>query len=74
MRLQVEENPFWRFPLYNVYRLWQPDGLYLLHLGILKMIMDWLVRYLWWRRIPGWFNESFKLILPYLSFEPFKRS
>jgi len=38
--LQVEENPFWRFPLCNVYRLWQPDTLHLQHLGILRTMMD----------------------------------
>ena len=72
--LQAEENPFWRVPLCNVYSLWQPDALHLLHLGILKTMMDWLVGYLRKRKILGRFNERFKSIPPYPDFEPFKRS
>ena len=72
--LQVEENLFWRLPLCNVYTLWQPDALHLLHLGILKTMMDWFVGYLRKRKILDQFNESFKLILPYPGFQPFKRS
>ena len=71
--LRMEENPFWRFPLCNVYRLWQPDALHLLHLGILKTMMDWLVGYLRKWKILGRFNERFKSILPYQGFQPFKR-
>jgi len=71
--LQVEKNPFWKFPLCNVYRLWQPDALHLLHLGILKTMMDWLVGYLRQQKILGRFNDSFKSIPPYPGFQPFKR-
>jgi len=49
--LQMEKNPFLRFPSCNVYRLWQPDTLHLVHLGILKTMMDWLVGYLRQRKI-----------------------
>ena len=38
--LSVEEILFWRLPLWNVYTLWQPDTLHLVHLEILKMMMD----------------------------------
>ena len=72
--LRGEENPFWRFPLCNVYNLWQPDALHLLHLGILKTMMDWLVGYLRRRKIVDRFNERFKSIPPYPRFQPFKRS
>ena len=71
--VRVEQNPFWRFPLCNVYRLWQPDPLHLLHLGILKTMMDWWVGYPWKRKILGLFDERFKSILPYPGFQPFKR-
>ncbi|KAG0641639.1 hypothetical protein HOY80DRAFT_1038808 [Tuber brumale] len=71
--LQAEENPFWRYPLCNVYTLWQPDALHLLHLGILKTMMDWLVGYLRQQGILGWFNDRFKSIPPYPDFQPFKR-
>jgi len=63
--LQVEKNSFWRFPLCNVYRLWQPEGFHLLHLGILTTIMDWLVRYLQQPKVLGRFNDPLKLIQPY---------
>jgi len=43
IRLQVEKNPFRRSPLCNMYSLWHPDQLHLLHLGILKMMMNSLV-------------------------------
>ncbi|KAG0125070.1 hypothetical protein HOY82DRAFT_493442, partial [Tuber indicum] len=72
--LWAEENPFSRLPLCNVYRLWQPDTLHLLHLGILKMMMDWLVGYLRQWGILGLFNDDFKSIPPYPGFQPFKRS
>jgi hypothetical protein len=72
--LRVEENPFWGLPLCNVYRLWQPDALHLLHLGILKTMMDWLVGYLRQRGILGRFNDRFKSVPPYPSFQAFKRS
>jgi len=29
-------NQFWQYPLCNVYRLWQPDELHQLHLGLVK--------------------------------------
>jgi len=71
--LLVEKNPFWRFPLCNVYRLWQPKGLHLLHLGIGKTMMDWWVGYLRLPQILGRFNACFKLIPPYTGFQPFNR-
>jgi len=49
--LRVEETLVWRLSLCNVYRLWQPDPLHLLHLDILKTMMDQLVGYLRQRRI-----------------------
>jgi len=70
---RVEKNPFWRLPLCNVYRLWQPDALHLLHLGILQMMMDWLVGYQRQRKILGRFNDRLKSIPPYPGFQPFKR-
>ena len=37
-------------------------------------MMDWLVEYLWQREILGRFNDRFKSIPPYPSFQAFKRS
>ena len=72
--LRMEENPFWRLPLCNVYTLWQPDALHLLHLGIVKTMMDWLVGYLRPRGMIGRFNDGFKSVPPYPGFPRFKRS
>ena len=32
-------NQFWQYPLCNVYRLWQPDELHQLHLGLVKDLL-----------------------------------
>ncbi|KAG0638243.1 hypothetical protein HOY80DRAFT_888220, partial [Tuber brumale] len=71
--LRAEENPFWRYPLCNIYTLWQLDALYLRHLGILKTMMDWLVGYLRQWGILGRFKDRFKSIPPYPGFQPFRR-
>jgi len=55
-----------------MYRLWQPDAFHLLHLGILKVMMDWLVGYLRQRKILGRFNDCLKSTPPYPGIQPFK--
>jgi len=37
-------NQFWQFPLCNVYRLWQPDELHQLLLGLVQDLLHWLLR------------------------------
>jgi len=39
-------NQFWQYPLCNVYRLWQPDELHQLLLGLVKDLLRWLLKYL----------------------------
>jgi len=39
-------NQFWKYPLCNVYRLWQPDELHQLLLGLVKDLVHWLLQYL----------------------------
>jgi hypothetical protein len=39
-------NKFWQYPLHNVYRLWQPDELHQLLLGLVKDLLHWLLKYL----------------------------
>jgi len=39
-------NQFWRYPLLNVYCLWQPDELHQLLLGLVKDLVHWLLKYL----------------------------
>jgi len=37
-------NQFWQYPLCNVYRLWQPDELHQLLLGLVKDLVHWLIK------------------------------
>jgi len=46
LRVQPIRNQFWQYPLCNVYRLWQPDELHQLLLGLVKDLLHWLVKYL----------------------------
>jgi hypothetical protein len=39
-------NQFWQYPLCNLYRLWQPDELHQLLLGLVKDLWHWLLKYL----------------------------
>jgi len=39
-------NQFWQYPLCNVYRLWQPDELHQLLLGLVDDLLHWLLKYL----------------------------
>jgi hypothetical protein len=39
-------NLYWPYPLWNLYRLWQPDELYQWLLGLVKDLLHWLLKYL----------------------------
>ena len=39
-------NKLWQYSLCNVYRLWQPDELHQLHLGLVKDLLHWLLKFL----------------------------
>jgi len=36
-------NHIWQHPLYNIYRLWQPDELHQLLIGLVKDLVHWLL-------------------------------
>jgi len=38
-------NQFWQYPLCNGYRLWQPNELHQLLLGLVKDLLHWLLKY-----------------------------
>ena len=38
-------NQFWQYPLWNVYRLSQPDELHQLLLGLVSDLLHWLLKY-----------------------------
>ena len=72
--LQSEENPLWDFPACDPYRLWQPDILHLLNLGIVKSMMEWVIGYMEDLGLLDRFNVRFKSMAPYPGFAKFSRS
>jgi len=52
-------NQFWQFPLCNVSRLWQPDELHQLLLGLVKDLLHWLLKYLNARNVKDQFDNRF---------------
>jgi len=71
--LHSEENPFWHFPAGDPYRLWQPDILHLLNLGIVKSMMEWVIGYMEDLGLLDRFNVRFKSMAPYPGFAKFSR-
>jgi len=58
-------NQFWQFPLCNVYRLWQPDELHQLPLGLVKDLLHWLLKYLKARNVKDQFDNQFTSVPRY---------
>jgi hypothetical protein len=52
-------NQFWQYPPCNVYRLWQPDELHQLLLGLVKDLLHWLLKYLKARNDKDEFDNRF---------------
>jgi len=52
-------NQFWQYTLWKVYRLWQPDELHQLLLGLVKDILHWLLKYLKARNVKDQFDNRF---------------
>jgi hypothetical protein len=50
-------NQFWQYPLCNVYRLWQPDELHQLLLGLVQDVLHWLLKYLKARNVKNRFDN-----------------
>jgi hypothetical protein len=44
-------NEFWQYPLGTLYRLWQPDELHQLLLGLVRYLLHWLLKYLKARQV-----------------------
>jgi hypothetical protein len=68
-------NQFWQSPLCNVYRLWQPNELHQLILGLVEDLLHWLLKYLKGRNVKDQFDHRFTSVprypgLQYLS-KPF---
>jgi len=52
-------NQFWQYPLCNVYRLWQPDELHQLLLGLVKDLLRWLLKCLKARDVKDQYDNRF---------------
>jgi len=57
-------NQFWWYPLCNVYRLWQPNELHQLFLGLVKGLLHWVPKYLKARQVKNQFDNRFTSVQP----------
>jgi len=66
-------NQFWQYPLCNVYRLWQPDELDQLLLGLVKDLLHWLLKYLKARNVKDQFDNRFTSVPRYPGLQHFSK-
>jgi len=64
-RVHPIHNQFCRYPLCNVYRLWQPDELHQLHLVLVEDWLHWLLKYLKARNVKDQFDNRFTSVPQY---------
>ena len=65
VHLQPIPNLFWDYPLCDVYRLWQPDTLHQLYLGIVKDLFEWVTEYMKIRGTKAEFDARFTSVPHY---------
>jgi len=66
-------NQFWQYPLCNVNRLWQPDELHQLLLGLVKDLVHWLLKYLKARNVKNRFDNRFTSVPLYPGLQHFPK-
>jgi hypothetical protein len=66
-------NQFWQYPLCDVYRLWQPDELHQLLLGLVKDLLHWLLKYLKARNVKDQFDNRFTSVPRYPGLQHFSK-
>jgi len=66
-------NQFWQYSLCNVYRLWQPDELHQLPLGLVKDLLHWLLKYLKGRNLKDQFDNRFTSVPQYPGLQRFSK-
>jgi len=66
-------NQFWQYPLCDVYRLWQPDGLHKLLLGLVKDLLHWMLKYLKARNLKDQFDNRFTSVPRYRGLQRFSK-
>jgi hypothetical protein len=64
-------NQFWQFTLCNVHRLWQPDELHQLLLGLVKDLLHWLLKYLKAGNVKDHFDNRFTSVPRYPGLQHF---
>jgi hypothetical protein len=74
LHVQASYNHFWEYPLCNVYRLWQPDALHQLYLGIVKTVFNWLLDYLTARGLKEDFDTRFTGVPSYPGLARFTKT
>jgi len=66
-------NQFWQYPPCNVSRLWQPDKLHQLLLGLVKDLLHWLLKYLKARQVKDQFDNRFTSVPRYPALQHFSK-
>jgi hypothetical protein len=61
--VQPIRNHFWQFPCCNVYRVWQPDELHQLLLGLVNDLLHCLLKNLKVRQVKDQFDNRFTSVL-----------
>jgi len=64
---------FWQYPLCNVYRLWLPDELRQLLLGLVKDLLHWLLKYRKARQVKFQFHNRFTSVPRYPGLQHFSK-
>jgi hypothetical protein len=67
-------SQFWQYPLCNLYRLWQPDELHQLLLGLVGDLLHRLLKYLKGRNVKDRFDDRLKSVPWYPSLQQFSKS
>jgi len=66
-------NQFWQYPLCNVHRLWEPDELHQLLLGLVKDLLHWLLKYWNGRNVKDQFDNRFTSVPRYPDLQHFHK-
>jgi len=66
-------NQFWEYPLCNLYRLWQPDELHQLLLGLVEDLLHWLLKYMKARNVEDQFDNRFTSVPRYPGLQHFSK-
>jgi hypothetical protein len=66
-------NQIWQYPLCNAYRLWKPDELHQLRLGLVTDLLRWLLKYLKARYVKYQFDNQLTSVGRYPSLKHFTK-